>query len=160
MDLNVYRGDTASFLQLTRGVWTPQVADYLPVKEPTTMFITNIKSSSTDKPTRIKVEVKRPSGDPVVTGTVAFRLNGDNPKRVDQTPVRDAAGVWTLSLRNLPAGITEGFIAYVDQTGTHAEIRQDISFSLIQGPEPTPTPTPKPTRPVVAVDTCKNQIKN
>ena len=160
VDLNVYRGDTASFLQLTRGVWTPQVADYLPVKEPTTMFITNIKSSSTDKPTRIKVEVKRPSGDPVVTGTVAFRLNGDNPKRVDQTPVRDAAGIWTLSLRNLPAGITEGFIAYVDQTGTHAEIRQDISFSLIQGPEPTPTPTPKPTRPVVAVDTCKNQIKN
>ena len=160
VDLNVYRGDTASFLQLTRGVWTPQVADYLPVKEPTTMFITDIKSSSTDKPTRIKVEVKRPSGDPVVTGTVAFRLNGDNPKRVDQTPVRDAAGVWTLSLRNLPAGITEGFIAYVDQTGTHAEIRQDISFSLIQGPEPTPTPTPKPTRPVVAVDTCKNQIKN
>ena len=160
VDLNVYRGDTASFLQLTRGVWTPQVADYLPVKEPTTMFITNIKSSSTDKPTRIKIEVKRPSGDPVVTGTVAFRLNGDNPKRVDQTPVRDAAGVWTLSLRNLPAGITEGFIAYVDQTGTHAEIRQDISFSLIQGPEPTPTPTPKPTRPVVAVDTCKNQIKN
>lgn len=160
VDLNVYRGDTASFLQLTRGVWTPQVADYLPVKEPTTMFITDIKSSSTDKPVRIKVEVKRPTGNPVVTGTVAFRLNGENPKRVDQTPVRDAAGVWTLSLRNLPAGVTEGFIAYVDQTGTHAEIRQDITFSLIQGPEPTPTPTPKPTKPAVAVDTCKNQIKN
>ena len=162
IDLNVFRGDTASFLQLTRGVWTPQTGDYLPIKEPTTMFITDIRATSTDKPTRIKVEVKRPSGNPVVTGTVAFRLNGDNPKKVDQTPVRDASGVWTLSLRNLPAGLTEGFIAFVDQTGTHAEIRQNISFNLIQGVEPTPSPTPKPTatKPPVVVDTCKGQIKN
>ncbi len=162
IDLNVFRGDTASFLQLTRGVWTPQTGDYLPIKEPTTMFITDIRATSTDKPTRIKVEVKRPSGNPVVTGTVAFRLNGENPKKVDQTPVRDASGVWTLSLRNLPAGLTEGFIAFVDQTGTHAEIRQNISFNLIQGVEPTPSPTPKPTatKPPVVVDTCKGQIKN
>jgi hypothetical protein len=78
--------------------------------------------------------------------------------------VRDASGVWTLTLRNLPAGLTEGFVAFVDQTGTHAEIRQNISFNLEQGPEPTPSPsptaTPKPTKPVVAVDTCKGQIKN
>ncbi len=162
IDLNVYRGDTASFLQLTRGVWTPQTGDYLPVQEPTTMLITDLRATTTDKPVRLKIEVKRPSGNPVVTGTVAFRLNGPNPVRVDQTPVRDAAGVWTLNLRNLPAGLTEGFVAFVDQTGTHAEIRQNISFNLEQGPEPTPKPTPKPTatkKPVV-VDTCKGQIKN
>jgi lysozyme len=162
IDLNVFRGDTASFLQLTRGVWTPQSGDYLPVKEPTSIFITDIKATSTDKPVRIKVEVKRPSGTPVITGTVAFRLSTENPPRVDQSPVRDASGVWTLTLRNLPAGLTEGFVAFVDQTGTHAEIRQNISFTLLQGPEPTPAPSPtaSPTRPPVVVDTCKGQIKN
>lgn len=160
VDLNVFRGDTASFLELTRGLWTPQTGDYLPVKEPTTISIMDIKASSTDKSTKIKVEVRRPSGTPVITGTVAFKLNGTGQKRVDQTPVRDAAGVWTLSLRNLPAGLTEGYIAFVDQTGTHAEIRQDISFTLLQGPEVVPTPKPTPTKPPVVVDTCKNQIKN
>ena len=162
VDLNVFRGDAASFLQLTRGVWTPATGDFLPVKEPTTMLITDLRASSTDKPVRIKVEVKRPTGNPVVTGTVAFRLNGERPPKVNQTPSRDASGVWSLTLRNLPAGLTEGFVAYVDQTGTHAEIRQNISFNLEQGPEPSPspTPTPKPTKPAVAVDTCKGQIKN
>ena len=164
IDLNVFRGDTSSFLQLTRGIWTPQTADLLPVNEPTTMLITSITSSSTDKPVRIKVEVKRPSGSPVITGTVAFRLNpgpsGEAPKRVEQTPVRDAAGVWTLTLRKLPAGLTEGYVAYVDQTKTHSENRQNISFTLEQGPEVTPTPTPKPTRVPVPFDSCKNQIRN
>ncbi len=164
IDLNVYRGDPSSFLQLTRGVWTPQVGDYLPVQEPTTMLITRVSASSTDKPVRIKVEVKRPTGTPVITGTVAFRLNptvdGQAPKKVEQTPVRDAAGVWTLSLRNLPAGITSGYLAYVDQTNTHAANRQDLTFELAQGPEVTPSPTPKPTRVPVPVDSCKNQIRN
>jgi hypothetical protein len=78
------------------------------------MLITDIKASSTDKPVRIKVEVKRPTGNPVVTGTVAFRLNGERPPKVTQTPARDASGVWTLTLRNLPAGLTEGYVAFVD----------------------------------------------
>lgn len=164
IDLNVYRGDPASFLQLTRGIWTPQVGDYLPVQEPTTMFITSVSASSTDKPVRIKVEVKRPSGTPVITGTVAFRLNpgpnGELPKKVEQTPVRDAAGVWTLTLRKLPAGTSVGYVAFVDQTNTHAENRQDLTINLIQGPDVAPTPTPKPTKVPAPVDTCKNQIRN
>ena len=164
VDLNVFRGDTSSFLQLTRGIWTPQTADLLPVNEPSTMFITSVSASSTDKPVRIKVEVKRPSGTPVITGTVAFRLNpgpnGEAPKKIEQTPVRDAAGVWTLTLRKLPAGLTEGYVAYVDQTKTHSENRQNISFTLEQGPEVVPTPTPKPTKVPVPVDSCKNQIRN
>ena len=115
IDLNVFRGDSSSFLQLTRGIWTPQIGDYLPTNEPTTMFITSVNATSTDKAVKITVEVKRPSGTPVVTGTVAFRLNlgpnGELPKKVEQTPVRDAAGVWTLTLRKLPAGLTEGYVA-------------------------------------------------
>ena len=164
IDLNVFRGDTSSFLQLTRGIWTPQVGDYLPVDEPTTMLITSVNATSTDKSVKIKVEVKRPSGSPVVTGTVAFRLNpgpnGEAPKKVEQTPVRDAAGVWTLMLRKLPGGLTEGYVAYVDQTNTHAENRQDLSFSLVQGPEVTPSPTPTPKPIPKPVDSCKNQIRN
>ncbi|MEY3722285.1 MAG: hypothetical protein RLZZ35_155 [Actinomycetota bacterium] len=112
IDLNVFRGDATSFLQLTRGVWSPQSGDYLPVDEPTTMLITSLKASTTDKNTSIKVEVRRPSNEPVVTGTVAFKL-ADNPAaRVDQTPVRDAAGVWTLKLRNLPAGAISGNVIF------------------------------------------------
>ena len=164
VDLNVFRGDSASFLQLTRGIWTPAVGDYLPVKEPTTLLITSVSASSTDKPVKIKVEVKRPSGEPVVTGTVAFRrspVEGGGPVvKVEQSPVRDRAGIWTLSLRNLPAGLTQGYVAFVDQTGTHLENRQDLSINLIQGPEVVVTPTPKPTKPVVPFDSCKNQIKN
>lgn len=164
IDLNVFRGDSSTFLQLTRGIWTPQVADLLPVKEPTSMLITAVTATSTDKPVKIKVEVKRPSGSPVITGTVAFRLNpgpnGEVPKKVEQTPVRDAAGVWTLTLRKLPAGLIQGYVAFVDQTNTHAENRLDLSFGLVQGPEVTPTPTPTATKVPVPVDTCKNQIRN
>jgi hypothetical protein len=160
VDLNVFRGDASSFLRLTQGLWNPEPGDYLPVNEPTTMLVTSIKASSTDKSTSIKVEVRRPNNEPVVTGTVAFKLT-DNPAfRVNQTPVRDAAGVWTLRLRNLPAGVTVGSVIYVDQTNTHARSEQPISFTLIQGPEPTPTPTASPKPVPRPVDTCKGQIKN
>lgn len=160
VDLNVFRGDANSFLQLTRGVWSPQSGDYLPVNEPTTMLITSLKASSTDKNTSVKVEVRRPSNEPVVTGTVAFKLAENPAARVDQTPVRDAAGVWTLKLRNLPAGTITGNVIFVDQTGTHARSEQPITFTLTQGPEPTPKPSPT-RRPVAPpVDTCKGQIQN
>jgi GH25 family lysozyme M1 (1,4-beta-N-acetylmuramidase) len=160
VDLNVFRGDATSFLQLTQGNWSPAAGDYLPVNEPTTMLVTSIKASSTDKSTAIKVEVRRPSNEPVVTGTVAFKLSENPTFRVNQTPVRDAAGVWTLRLRDLPAGITVGSVIYVDQTNTHARSEQQISFTLIQGPEPTPMPTPSPKPVPRPVDTCKGQIKN
>ncbi|MFN9904345.1 MAG: lysozyme M1 (1,4-beta-N-acetylmuramidase), partial [bacterium] len=75
------------------------------------------------------MEVKRPSGEPVVTGTVAFRrspVEGGGPVvKVEQSPIRDRAGIWTLTLKNLPAGLTQGYVAFVDQTGTHLENRQD-----------------------------------
>ena len=160
IDLNVYRGDSASFLQLTRGEWVPQPTDQFPTLEPTTMLVTSVTATGTDKPVVIKVEVRRPSGDPVVTGTVAFKLLSDPAKKIDQTPVRDALGVWTLSLKNLPAGQTDGNVIFVDQTNTHAQSLQPISFNLTQGPTPSPTPTPKPSVTKKPVDSCANQIKN
>ena len=160
VDLNVFRGDATSFLQLTQGIWSPQVSDYLPVNEPTSLLVTGIKASTTDKNTRITVEVRRPNNEPVVTGTVAFKLANNPAAKVDQTPVRDAAGFWTLTLRKLPAGTTSGSVIFVDQTNTHARSEQAITFDLIQGPEPTPKPSPTPRPVSPPVDTCKNQIKN
>lgn len=161
IDLNVFRGDAKAFLQLTEGGWIPQTGDFLPVNEATTMLVNSVISSTTDKDVRIKVEVRRPNNEPVITGTVAFRRADEPTKRVDQTPVRDASGVWTLRLKNLPAGSYTGSVIFVDQTNTHARSEQIISFDLLQGIEVTPSPTPKPSpsRPPV-VDTCKNQIKN
>lgn len=158
--MNVFRGDATSFLQLTRGVWSPQSGDYLPVNEQTNMLITSVKATSTDKNTAVRVEVRRPNNEPVVTGTVAFKLANDPATRVDQTPVRDATGVWTLRLRNLPAGTISGNVIFVDQTGTHARSEQPITFDLIQGPEPTPKPSPTPRPVAPPVDTCKGQIQN
>ena len=124
------------------------------------ILVTSVTANGTDKPVVIKVEVRRPSGDPVVTGTVAFKLLSDPAKKIDQTPVRDALGVWTLSLKNLPAGQTDGNVIFVDQTNTHAQSLQPISFNLTQGPTPSPTPTPKPSVTKKPVDSCANQIKN
>ena len=164
IDLNVYRGDSASFLQLTKGVWTPAPTDLLPINEPTTMLVTSVVATTANKDTVLKVEVRRPSGDPVVTGTVAFKLLSDPSIKVDQTPVRDALGVWTLSLRKLPAGQIDGTVFYVDQTNTHAQSTQLVSFNLAPGPIVTPTPTatpsPKPTATKPPVDSCAKQIRN
>jgi lysozyme len=160
VDLNVFRGDTFSFLQLTKGIWTPSQNDVMPYLEPTSLLVTSINASSTDKSTKVTVEVRRPSNTPVVTGTVAFKLAADLTKKVDQTPVRDGSGIWTLSIRNLPAGQIDGIIYYVDQTNTHAGAQQPISFLLIQGPTPSPTPAPSATAVKKPVDSCANQIKN
>jgi lysozyme len=161
VDLNVFRGSAETFFQLTKGTWSPQSGDYLPVNESTTLTVRSLDASSTDKDVRIRVEVRRPSGEPVVTGTVAFKLTDDPARRVTQTPVRDSSGMWTLRVRNLAAGSYAGSVIYVDQTGTHATSQQPVTFSLIQGIEVTPSPTPRPTvAPPPPVDTCKNQIKN
>ena len=160
VDLNVFRGDTFSFLQLTKGIWVPTQNDVMPLLEPTTMLVTSLNATSTDKPTRITVEVRRPNNQPVVTGTVAFKLAAELTKKVEQTPVRDAAGLWTLSLRNLPAGQIDGILYFVDQTNTHAGAQQPLSFQLTQGPTPTPTPVTSPTPVKKPVDGCAKQIKN
>ncbi len=160
LDLNVFRGDTNSFLKLVQGNWIPQVGDLLPVNESSTMTISGIKSTTTNKSVEITIEVLRATGTPVVTGTVVFRSDIEIAKKPVQTVVRDAAGVWVLSIDGLSAGSYTGKIVYVDQTGTHAQSEQIIQFILEEGiaPSPKPSATKKPVTPTT--DGCKNQIKN
>jgi len=160
LDLNVYRGDANSFLKLAAGEWIPQVGDLLPINESSTMRITAIKATTNDKSVEVTVEVIRATGTPVVTGTVVFRSDSEIAKKPVQTVVRDAAGVWVLSIDGLSAGSYTGKIVYVDQTGTHAQSEQMVQFILEEGiaPSPKPSATKKPVTP--PTDGCKNQIKN
>ena len=106
------------------------------------------------------MQVLRVIGSPVVTGTVVFQPTDQSFKKFTQTPTRDAAGTWTLSIDDLPAGDWTGNIVFIDKTGTHATSQQPISFTVTQGA--TPSPSAKPTKkPVVKpVDGCAKQIKN
>ena len=52
LDLNVFRGTPESFIALTRGTWTPQPTDQMPVNEPTTFTLKNLVATDSDKPDR------------------------------------------------------------------------------------------------------------
>jgi GH25 family lysozyme M1 (1,4-beta-N-acetylmuramidase) len=165
VDLNVFRGTPSTFLDLMKGAWIPDVADLMPVQEPSQTTIVKTTFSSTDKPVIFGVEVVRPSGTPVVTGTVKFVIDPLNPlpKPPVQTAVRSSSGSWTLSVSGIPAGAWSGKVVFADISGTHATSSAPAAFILEQGPTPTPKPTPTKTStptPAPPVDSCKNQIKN
>ena len=165
LDLNVFRGSPASFLDLIKGVWIPEVADQMPKNEPSSLTYKNVKFSSSDKPIYLEVDVIRPDGRPVVTGTVRFYVDSATPiePKPIQTVVRSTSGSWKLSIKGVPAGIWNGNIGFKDATGTHAESKAPISFSIIEGLAPTPTPKPSTSATPVkkpTSDGCKNQIKN
>jgi len=165
LDLNVFRGTPSTFLDLIKGKWIPEVADQMPKNEATSLTYKNIKFSTADKPVNLEVDVIRPDGRPVVTGTVRFYVNSltpINPKPV-QTVVRATSGSWKLSIKGIPAGLWAGNIGFVDATGTHADSKSPIEFAIGEAAPVAATPTPKPS--VVpsakpATDGCKNQIKN
>lgn len=159
VDLNVYRGDPANFLKLVAGEWIPQVGDLLPTNEGTSMIITSIKATDTNASVDVGVQVTRTIGSPVVTGTVVFQPTDTTVTKFTQTPTRDAAGTWTLSIDGLPAGTWNGNIVFLDRTGTHATTQQPIQFTITQGIKPTASP--KPPKPIVKPsDGCAKQIKN
>ena len=163
LDLNVFRGTPSSFLELVKGVWKPTLVDLMPQQEPTTMILTNQSSSTTNKPAVFRVNVTRPTGLPVVTGTVKFEFDQSTTPEIIPTQriLRETSGVWTLELRGMPAGSFKGKILLEDVSGTHAVSSVDVSFDIVQGPTPTPKPTPSPTatkKPVT--DSCRGQIKN
>jgi GH25 family lysozyme M1 (1,4-beta-N-acetylmuramidase) len=164
LDLNVFRGSQDDFLALAKGTWTPAPGDFMPKNETSTISITSVKASSTDKDAIVKVEVFRPTGLPVVTGTVRFYFNAKiRPEILPvQSVARSSSGAWTLTIKGLPAGTWPGHIGFVDATGTHAKIRTPIEFVITEGPTPTPTPSPtkKPVKPRPAFDSCAKQIKN
>ena len=165
LDLNVFRGAPSTFLDLIKGRWVPEVADQMPKNEPTAITYKNVKFSTADKPLSVEVDVIRPDGRPVVTGTVRFYVNPltpINPKPI-QTVVRATSGSWKLSIKGIPEGAWTGDIGFVDATGTHAVSKTPIEFAMGQALPVSPTATPKPT-PVPskkpAFDGCKYQIKN
>jgi GH25 family lysozyme M1 (1,4-beta-N-acetylmuramidase) len=164
LDLNVFRGTQDDFLALATGTWTPAPGDFMPKNESSTISITSVKASSTDKNAIIKVEVFRPTGLPVVTGTVRFYFNTKIRPDVlpEQSVIRTTSGAWTLTIKGLPAGTWPGHIGFVDATGTHAKIRMPLEFVITEGPTPTPSPSPtkQPAKPKPAFDSCAKQIKN
>ena len=163
LDLNVFRGTPSSFLELVKGVWKPTVVDLMPQQEATTISLLNQSSSTTNKVSTFKVNVARPSGAPVVTGTVKFVFDKTTTPEVKPTQriLRETSGSWTLEMRNVPAGSFKGKIVFQDVSGTHANTAVDVSFDVVQGPTPSPKPTPSPTatkKPTT--DGCRGQIKN
>jgi hypothetical protein len=164
LDLNVFRGTQDEFLALAKGTWTPAPSDFMPTNETSTILVTSVKATSTDKNAIVKAEVFRPTGLPVVTGTVRFYPDATNrPENLlDQKVVRSTSGAWTLTIKGLPAGTWPGYIGFIDATGTHAKIRTPIEFVITQGPTPSPSPSPtkKPVTPRPATDGCAKQIKN
>jgi GH25 family lysozyme M1 (1,4-beta-N-acetylmuramidase) len=165
LDLNVFRGSPSTFLDLIKGRWIPDVADQMPKNEATSITFKNVKFSTADKPVSLEVDVIRPDGRPVVTGTVRFYVNPLTPikPKLTQTVVRATSGSWKLSIKGIPEGAWTGDIGFVDATGTHAVSKTPIEFTVGQALPVSPTATPKPTpapskKPVT--DSCKYQIKN
>ena len=167
LDLNIFRGEVDAFLNLIKGTWIPEPADQMPKNELSQIVLKALKSTTADKSTTALVDVFRPDGKPVVTGTVRFYPSPLNPisPAPKQVVERASSGSWKLSIKGIPAGTWQGEVGFVDATGTHAQSRVPVSLVIAPAPEvtqtPTPTATPKPSptkKPVV--DGCKNQIKN
>ncbi len=163
LDLNVFRGTPSSFLDLTKGSWTPTLVDLMPQKEPTVLTVVDQSSSTTNKLVTFKVNVVRPNGSPVVTGSVklVFDKATTPQSKPIQTILRETSGVWTLALKGVLAGTYAGKVLFEDISGTHAESTFPVTFTVTQGATPTAKPTPSPTatkKPTT--DGCRGQIKN
>jgi len=162
VDLNVYRGDIKSFLELTKGIWVPEVADLMPVNEPTSMQLLSATYSTSDKPAVFNLNVLRPSSLPVVTGTVKLLLP-DKTILLDQNAVRAKSGSFTLTVKGIPVGTWDALLQFIDQSGTHAKASVPIQIVVEAGAKPTPTvsPSAKPgTSTKVPADACRGQIIN
>ena len=163
LDLNVFRGTPSSFLDLAKGTWAPTLVDLMPQQEPTVLSVVSQSASTTNKLVTFKVNVVRPSGSPVVTGSVklVFDKATTPATKPTQTILRETSGVWTLALKGVLAGTYSGKVLFEDVSGTHAESTFPVTFEVTQGPTPTPKPTPSPTatkKPTT--DGCRGQIKN
>ena len=163
LDLNVFRGTPSSFLDLATGSWTPTLVDLMPQQEPTVLSIVGQSSSTTNKLVTFKVNVVRPDGSPVVTGSVKLVFDKATTPEVKpiQTILRETSGVWTLALKGVLAGTYSGKVLFQDVSGTHADSTFPVTFTVTQGPTPTAKPTPSvtPTK-KPTTDGCRGQIKN
>lgn len=169
VDLDIFRGTPAKFLELMKGIWVPEATDMMPTQEPTQTIVTSVTATDTSKPVVFSVDVLRITGTPVVTGGVKFVRSALNPlpSTVKQSLTRLSSGSWTLSVKGLPAGTTDGRIVFSDISGTHAKSSVPVQFDLLQGATPTPTPTPTPTLTPTPTPTkkptfnpCRYQVRN
>ena len=161
LDLNVFAGPTEKFQSLLTGTWIPDEADQMPQGESSTITITSVVATKTNKNSVITVDVTRPDSSPVVTGSVRFYFNSSNATvpQVTQSVQRETSGSWKLTIAGIPAGTWIGNVGFKDASGTHAEVKTPLVLTIEQGPTPPPAPTKKPViKP--AKDGCKNQIKN
>jgi lysozyme len=162
VDLNVFNGDPTTFAALTTGTWQPQVADMLPVNETTTINLVSSKFGTTNDGAQFVVDVLRPDGTPVVTGSVDFKSADTTISSGTQELFRSGTGRWTLNISDLQANNYVGYVEFTDPTGTHAPSQIPVSFTITQGATPSPTPSSKPTKKPtpVPVDSCAKQIRN
>ena len=161
LDLNVFGGTPEKFESLLTGTWLPDPADLMPVGESSTITISSVKATTTNKSAVIAIAVTRPDSSPVVTGSVKLYFTSANATKptVVQKIERETSGSWTLSITGLPAGTWFGSVAYKDPSGTHADAKTLVDLTITQGETPIPKPTKKaPSKP--ATDGCRNQIKN
>ena len=167
LDLNIFRGSASAFLDLAKGSWVPDAAELMPANEPSQLSIRSTSATTTSKGATVLVDVTRPDGRPVVTGTVAFVIDSSTAISTElvQRAVRQTSGTWSLSIKGAPAGTWRGLITFIDASRTHASSSQPIEFTLTQSIPPSPTstaapiPKPAPTK-KPASDGCANQIRN
>lgn len=162
VDLNVFRGNIENFVNLTRGTWIPETTDMMPFKEPTSLQLLSSSYSTDDKPAVFEINVTRPMGTPVVTGTAKLVL-ADKNILLDQSVVRSKNGSFKLSVKGIPVGIWDATLRFIDQSQTHATANFPIQITMLQGEKPAPTvkPSPKPgTSTKVPADACRGQIIN
>ena len=92
------------FAQFTLGTWQPTPADMLPVNEATTIQLVQQNIGNSIVPSNFVVDVLRPDGSPVVTGTISFKSADSTVSSGVQDVVRASSGRWTINISNLSAG--------------------------------------------------------
>jgi hypothetical protein len=126
------------------------------------MQIDSSNFGTTNDPASFVVDVNRPDGTPVVTGTVDFKSVDSLMTSGIQNVVRSASGRWQLKITGLQAGNYVGLVEFIDASGTHAPSSVPVQFEITQGPTPSPQPSKKPLpKPApTPVDSCAKQIRN
>ena len=163
LDLNIFRGEVESFMNLLKGTWSPTTADQMPKNEISQLILKSVIATTAGKNVTAQIDVLRPTGQPVVTGTVRFYPSPSNP--ISPAPVqvveRESSGSWKLAIKGIPAGTWIGEMGFTDATGTHADSRVPVQFVIgdaIPEPEsPAPTPKPSPTK-KPSTSRCVNEL--
>jgi hypothetical protein len=138
LDMNVFRGSSAEFLELTRLIWTPAPGDYQ-----TSVAETAIAVEHSDR--TVSVSVARATDDSrlAVSGNLAVRING---KAVSGTNVvADGVGTWKITI---PASVTFATdvvvnVKFSDSFGFYAP--SETTYTIAAVTENPVSPSASPT---------------